>query len=115
MAKVMAAKKAPAKMAAKKMAAKKKTVSKVGKKFLVFRGSKAKTVGGLTKADLVKSKTGKIVSKKASLRAKKAFAGSALAKWVKATQAARKQLKITGFVAIKKGTPVYNLAKKLMA
>merc|ERR1712127_519335 len=44
----------------------------------VFAGKKAKTVGGLTKETLTKSKTGKIVSKAASARAKKNFATSAL-------------------------------------
>ena len=37
----------------------------------VFRGTKKKTAGGLSKKDLVKNKYGKIVSKKASVLAKK--------------------------------------------
>merc|ERR1712031_59819 len=49
-------------------AMKKKAVSKIAKgkmaKSVVFRGTKAKTVGGLTASDLVKNKRGKIVSKK---------------------------------------------------
>merc|ERR1711862_275362 len=46
----------------KAMKAKKK--SKVGKKHLVFNGKKDKTSGGMKKADLVKNKFGKIVSKR---------------------------------------------------
>merc|ERR1712146_630100 len=33
--------------------------------------------------------------------------------WTKAVQQARKQLKVKGFVAVKKGTPLYKLAKDL--
>merc|ERR1711994_664041 len=66
----------------------------------VFNGKKAKTVGGLTKDTLTKSKSGKIVSKAASARAKKRFAESALKKWCDALQQARKQLGITGFCAV---------------
>merc|ERR1712084_84681 len=102
-------------MKAKKAAMK---VSKIAKgklaKAAVFRGGKEKTSGGLQKKDLVKSKTGKIVSKKASERAKKQFKGSALHKWCTAVQAARKALGLKGFVAVKKGSPVYNKAKSLM-
>merc|ERR1719420_848534 len=93
-------------------------VSKVAKgkrsKSSVFRGTKEKTSGGLKKSDLVKSKTGKVVSKKSSEAAKKRFKGSALDKWCRAVQAARKALGLKGFVAVKKGTPVYNKAKSLM-
>merc|ERR1711860_65841 len=64
---------------------------------LVFRGAKEKTVGGLNKGRLTKSKTGKIVSKAASARSKKNFPNSALKKWCDALKTARKQLKITGF------------------
>merc|ERR1712085_3762 len=62
----------------------------------VLRGSKEKTSGGLKKDNLRKNKGGKIVSKKASDRAKKAYAGSALQKWAKACQAARKELGLKG-------------------
>merc|ERR1712193_481222 len=55
-------------------AMKKKSVSKIAKgsraKSMVLRGSKEKTVGGLTAKDLCKNKYGKIVSKKASARSK---------------------------------------------
>merc|ERR1712226_1818100 len=95
-------------MKAKKAAMK---VSKIAKgklaKAAVFRGGKEKTSGGLQKKDLVMSKT-------ASERAKKQFKGSALHKWCTAVQAARKALGLKGFVAVKKGSPVYNKAKALM-
>merc|ERR1739844_168080 len=61
-------------------------------KAAVFNGKKAKTVGGLTKATLTKSKSGKIVSKAASARGKKNWAQSALKKWCDAVkQAFQKQ------------------------
>merc|ERR1711904_595507 len=55
-------------------AMKKKTVSKIAKgrmaKAMVLRGSKARTVGGLTAKDLTRNKAGKIVSKKMSAKSK---------------------------------------------
>merc|ERR1719350_408085 len=82
----------------------KKRVSKIAKgkraKSSVFRGTKAKTSGGLKKSDLIKSKSGKVVSKKKSDRAKVAFKNNGLAKWNAACQKARKDLKMKGFVAI---------------
>merc|ERR1711981_777966 len=90
-------------------AMKKKSVSKVGKgrmaKAMVLRGSKAKTVGGLTAKDLTKNKFGKIVSKKRSAFAKKS-------PWIAAIKKARAALKIKGFSAIKKGSPLYLKAKE---
>merc|ERR1719273_430339 len=82
--------------------AKKVSVIARGKlaKVAVFNGRKAKTVGGLTKDALIKSKGGKIVGKAASARAKKAFAQSPLKKWCEACKTARKALKITGFCAV---------------
>merc|ERR1719254_470914 len=69
-------------------------------KAAVFKGKKMKTVGGLTKETLIKSKTGKIVSKAASARAKRNWATSALKKWIDALKQARKELKIQGFCAV---------------
>merc|ERR1711957_1134010 len=66
----------------------------------VFSGSKEKTKTGLTKANLTKSKTGRIVSKKSSDRGKRNFAKSALKKWCDAVKVARKELKITGFCPV---------------
>merc|ERR1711981_1369428 len=58
-------------------AMKKKAVSKIATgshaKAMVLRGTKAKTTGGLTASDLTRNKAGKIVSKKASAKAKKRF------------------------------------------
>merc|ERR1711904_692658 len=85
-------------------------VSKIAKgkfrKVLVLRGKKEKTVGGLTVKDLIKNKYGKVVSKKASAKAKKS-------PWISAVTNARSALKIKGFVAVKKGTPLYAKAKSL--
>merc|ERR1712050_764283 len=77
----------------------------------VFKGSKEKTTSGLKKSDLQKNKRGKIVSKKASAAGKKKF--GAIKGWTAAVQKARKQLGVKGFVAIKKGSPLYNAAKAL--
>jgi len=111
--KAMAAMKAMKKSAAMK-AMKAMKVSKIAKgkykKALVFRGSKEKTSGGLKKSDLIKNANGKIVSKKASAVAKKRF-GSTLKRWTDAVKAARKSLGLKGFVAVKKGTPLYTKAK----
>jgi len=71
------------------------------------------TSGGLTKKDLMMSKHGKIVYKKSSSKAKKAFKNSGLSKWCDAVEQARKELGITGFMAIKKGTPYYKKAKAI--
>merc|ERR1712151_1019871 len=106
------------KKAMKKKAMKKSVIAK-GKlaKAMVLRGSKAKTVGGLKKDNLKKNKAGKVVSKKASDRAKKAFAGSALQKWGKAVQAAKKQLNLKGFIIVggktAQGRALYAKAKAL--
>merc|ERR1719397_1210060 len=75
--------------------------SLTGSMWRVWSGTAKYTKGGLTKKDLCKSKTGKVVSKKRSAIGKKG--------WVKATQAARKQLGLTGFVACKRGTEYYKL------
>merc|ERR1711879_241903 len=94
--------------AMKSMKAMKKAMG-VGKKSSVFKGIKEKTGGGLKKGDLVKSKRGKVVSKKSSAAGKKAY--KHIKAWTDACQKARKELSIKGFVAIKKGTPFYKAAK----
>merc|ERR1719505_148612 len=79
-------------------------VSKIAKgkraKSSVFSGAKIKTSGGLAKGDLIKSKSGKIVSKKASARGKLIYKKYGLAKWIVAVQKAKKDFKCTGFVII---------------
>merc|ERR1712139_646196 len=96
-----AMKKAAMKVAMKK-AMKKAMKSKVAKgkraKSSVWRGSKAKTSGGLTKDKLTRNKRGKVVSKAASAAAKKRC--SHLLAWGKAVASARKQLEMRGFVAV---------------
>merc|ERR1719428_893312 len=96
-------------------AMKKKAVSKIARgrmaKVVVFRGSKAKTSGGLTKSDLVKNKNGRIVSKKSQAKGKALYAKFAK-NWIFAIQKARKALGVKGFVAIKKGSPLYKKAKE---
>merc|ERR1719330_1008971 len=90
-------------------------ISKVAKgkraKASVFSGRKEKTSSGLKKTDLVKSKSGKIVSKKMSLVAKKRYA-STIGKWTAAVTKARKALGVKGFVAVKKGSALYNRAQQ---
>merc|ERR1712138_340647 len=92
-------------------AMKKKIVSKIAKgryaKAMVLRGSKAKTVGGLAAKDLTKNKYGKIVSKKKSASGK-------ANKWATAVKKARAALKVKGFLAIKKGTPLYKKAQEFL-
>merc|ERR1719360_145642 len=88
-------------------------------KVAVFNGRKAKTVGGLTKDTLIKSKFGKVVSKASSAAAKKRYAQSALKKWCDAVQQARKQLGITGFCAVggktAQGKALYAKAKAILS
>merc|ERR1719422_2904873 len=83
-------------------------------KALVFRGSKQKTSGGLTKETLMKNKDGKIVSKAMSAH----WAKSALKKWNDAVKQAREALKITGFCAVNGKTAndkaVYAQAKAIL-
>merc|ERR1711935_804140 len=79
-------------------AAMKAKVMKKAKAMKKVKVMKEKTSGGLKKDSLRKNSLGKIVSKKASDCAKKRFAGSAFQKWIKACQAARKELGLKGMV-----------------
>merc|ERR1719491_1972446 len=97
---------APKAMKAMKAAAMKKVISANLAKRHAFAGKITKTKGGLVKAALVKNKAGKVVSKKASLRAK-------ANPWIAACAKARVALKLKGFSVIKKGTPLYKKAKEL--
>merc|ERR1739845_275703 len=101
---------------------KEKKVSKIAKgtraRAVVFLGKKEKTGSGLKKSDLVKNKSWRIVPKKKSATAKKLFQGSKAQKWIKACTAARKELKLTGFIALNKGPQgkaLYAKAKSLFA
>merc|ERR1712119_99645 len=102
-------------MKMKKMAMKKSIIAK-GKraKSAVFRGSKAKTVGGLKKTDLKKNKAGKVVSIKASNAAKKKKNFKKFAAWGVAVKKARAKLGLKKFVPVKKGTALYNMVKSLL-
>ena len=108
---------AKAMRAAKAMKAMKR-VSKFAKgkmaKAVVFRGNKEATLSGLKKSDLFMNKRGKIVSKKASLGAKRRFAKT-LGGWHGALMKARKALNVKGFVAVNgksaQGRALYAKAK----
>merc|ERR1740121_1973382 len=124
--KAMKAMKSGMKKAAMKKGMKAKKAMKVskiakGKRAMsaVFSGTKEKTQGGMTKASLTKSKTGKIVSKTRSALAKKRFATSALKKWCDACKKARKELGIKGFVPMggktAQGKALYAKVKSLLA
>merc|ERR1712157_5572 len=98
-------------------------VSKIGRgkraKALVFNGRREKTSGGLTKSTLIKNKSGKVVGKAVSARAKKNYAGSAISKWAVATKRARNELNITGFCPVggktAQGKALYAKVKSLLA
>merc|ERR1719314_8386 len=95
-------------MKAMKAMKKKKPISaKLARRHL-FAGKITKSKGGLSAAAFKKTKTGKIVSKKASTHAK-----TILGPWTAAVQKARKALNIKGFAVVKKGTPLYKKAKEL--
>merc|ERR1719265_1461878 len=83
-------------------AMKKKTVSKIARgrfaKALVLRGTKQKTVGGLTADKLIKNKRGKVVSKRQSAAGKRAY--SNIKPWTEAMMSARKALHVQGFHAV---------------
>merc|ERR1711982_257605 len=107
MGKAKSATKSMKKKSSKKGGMKKKKAMKVSKiakgrgaKARVFNGTKESTVGGLKKGDLTRNKNGKVVSKKSSARAKKAYQKNGLAKWTKAVQQARKSLGIKGFQVV---------------
>jgi len=104
--KAMAAMKAMKAMKGMKAMKAMKKLKAYTQKRYAFQGKLAKTSTGLTKANLVKNKRGKIVSKKKLALGQKSA-------WIAAVQKARSELKIKGFQVIKKGTPLYNKAKAL--
>ena len=89
---------------AKGVATPPKPMSKKASRAKVFNNKDLVTPGGLSTKDLVKS-NGRIVSKVKSKIGKKNG-------WALAVKKARKELKIEGFAIIKKGEPIYDLAKK---
>merc|ERR1712066_160596 len=77
----------------------------------VFHGTKHHTASGHKKSDLKKNKRGKIVTKASSAAGKKAYKN--IAGWTSAVKKAKAALKLKGFVAVKKGTPLYKKAKEI--
>merc|ERR1712038_642183 len=113
-------KKSPKKKAAKKTTLKKtvgkrkKRVSMRGTRAQVFRGTKAKVkTTGHTKKDLMRNKRGKIVSKVSHRAGLRTYKRNGLANWNKALLNARNTLGHKGFVAVKKGTPLYDETMKI--
>merc|ERR1712134_231844 len=89
---------------------------KVGRKSLVFAGTRVKTTGGLKKQDLTMNKRGKVVSKKMHANGKKAF--SHIKAWHVAVTKARQALGVNGFIAIggkkPEGKALYAKAKAIL-
>ena len=81
-----------------------------GSKRQVWNGSRQKTMSGLTKDSYMKNKNGKIVSRAQHAHGKRAFKN--IRGWTAAVSKARKALGITGFCAVKKGTPLYTKARE---
>merc|ERR1719379_1518905 len=79
----------------------KKRISKIAKgrlaRYLVFKGTKEKTLSGLTKDDLVQNRAGKIVSRKKSALGKKF---DRVKGWREAVMTARAVMGMSGFVAM---------------
>ncbi len=71
----------------------------------VFHGTKQKTDTGLEQSDLMKTETGRIVTKKAHAAGCKKY--SYIIGWNTALKKARQVLGVTGFVSVKKGSPLY--------
>ena len=96
-----------------------KRVSTIAKgkrgKNAVFRGTKVKTQGGLTKDKLTKNKSGKVVGKKAHANGLKNY--KRISGWNAAVSKARKALGIKGFCAVNgkkgQGKALYAKAKSL--
>merc|ERR1712227_126499 len=84
-----------------------------GSKRKVWNGTAKWTKGGLTKADLMLNKTGKVVSKKAFKNGQRLQKKSG---WMTAVIKARKELGITGFCLMNRGAQgvaLYKRAKEL--
>merc|ERR1712124_101410 len=81
-------------------------------KSVVFRGTKAKTVGGLTKTDLVENKRGKIVSKKSLAHGKKMYANikAWTAEGQKGTQCEGLRCCQEGLSSLQEGQGVFQLS-----
>merc|ERR1719219_1961625 len=87
--------------------------SQTGSMRRVWNGTKVYTKSGLTKKDLVKTKSGKIMTKKQFKNGQRCKNTG----WMKAVAKARKELGITGFVLMNKGaqgTALYKKARSFM-
>ena len=82
--------------------------SKLKNSFVIYfvdylRGTRQKVkTTGQTKADLMKNKRGRIVSKAAHAKGKRIYKKNGINKWTSAFLQARKNLKMTGFTPCKK-------------
>jgi len=81
-----------------------------GSRRQVWNGSRHHTNSGHNKSHLMKNKTGKVVTKKSHAAGKRAYKN--IRGWTQAVSKARKALGITGFCAVKKGTPLYIKARE---
>ena len=81
-----------------------------GSRRQVWNGSRQKNKSGLTKSDFMLNKNGKLVSKKKHAFGRRQFKN--IRGWINAVSKARKALGITGFCAVKKGTPLYIKARE---
>ncbi len=70
---------------------------------------RSKTFSGMEATDLMKSKTGRIVTKKSHAAGKKAYVY--IKGWTTAEQKARRALGVKGFLAVKKGSPLNKKSK----
>ena len=102
-------------MSTKKQKAKAKRVPTIARgkraKAAVFRGTKTKTSGGLTKDKLKKNRRGRIVSKAASAAGAKRYEN--IRAWNEAFMKARTALGCKGFVLCKKGSALYAKTKAI--
>ena len=76
----------------------------------VWNGTRHHTRNMMDKSKFMKSKTGKIVSRRQHAAGKRAFKN--IRGWTQAVSKARKALGITGFCAVKKGTALYIKARE---
>ena len=81
-----------------------------GSRRQVWNGTRHHTNGAHDKSMLMKSKRGKIVTKKSHAAGRRSYKN--IRGWVNAVSKARKALGITGFCAVKKGTPLYKKARE---
>ena len=84
-----------------------------GSRRQVWNGSRQKTMGGCDKSTFKLNKSGKVVSKKGSAHGHRMYKN--IRGWIQAVSKARKALGITGFCAVKKGTPLYKKAREFYA